>query len=230
MSSACVDFNLPGTGSICMKKKPLPKNPYKKKHHQVLLSYFQGMRTTIWIGASNKTCSWMLMVHLLSVTFLSPHAPRHCPAKRKRMELAGVCGKNSLGKARLRFEREWNTANKKTVHSTFDINIIIYLGCCPLPVTVTTRIITFLVGDPYKPSFATVTGRGDNPRYQYHYHVFIPFIHELSVPAFLYCTIFTYSHRREQTTKTDGESVATTYGTNLTPPPHTFWCRYPLVN
>ena len=28
---------------------------------------------------------------------------------------------------------------------------------------VTTRFITFLVGDPYKPSFATVTGRGDNP-------------------------------------------------------------------
>ena len=27
------------------------------------------------------------------------------------------------------------------------------------------RVITFLVGDPYKPSFATVTGRGDNPRY-----------------------------------------------------------------
>ena len=37
------------------------------------------------------------------------------------------------------------------------------LGVAPLPVTVTTRIITFLVGDPYKPSFATVTGRGDNP-------------------------------------------------------------------
>ena len=29
-----------------------------------------------------------------------------------------------------------------------------------LPVTVTTRIITFLVGNPYEPSFATVTGRG----------------------------------------------------------------------
>ena len=27
------------------------------------------------------------------------------------------------------------------------------------------RIILFLVGDQYKPSFATVTGRGDNPRY-----------------------------------------------------------------
>ena len=25
----------------------------------------------------------------------------------------------------------------------------------------------FLVGDPYKPSFATVTGRGDNPRYPF---------------------------------------------------------------
>ena len=35
----------------------------------------------------------------------------------------------------------------------------------PLPVTVTTRIITFLVGDPYKPSFATVTGRGVDPTY-----------------------------------------------------------------
>ena len=31
--------------------------------------------------------------------------------------------------------------------------------------TVTTRITTFLVGDPYKPSFATVAGRGDNPIY-----------------------------------------------------------------
>ena len=41
----------------------------------------------------------------------------------------------------------------------------IYIGLSPLPVTVTTRIITFLVGDPYKPSFATVTGRGDNPTY-----------------------------------------------------------------
>ena len=40
-----------------------------------------------------------------------------------------------------------------------------HLGLSPLPVTVTTRIITFLVGDPYKPSFATVTGRGDNPSF-----------------------------------------------------------------
>ena len=39
------------------------------------------------------------------------------------------------------------------------------LGCPPRPVTVTTRIITRVVGNPFKSSFATVTGRGDNPTY-----------------------------------------------------------------
>ena len=38
-----------------------------------------------------------------------------------------------------------------------------YLGCSPLTVTVTTRSIVCLVGDPHKPSFATVTGRGPPP-------------------------------------------------------------------
>ena len=35
----------------------------------------------------------------------------------------------------------------------------------PLPATVSTRIITFLVGDSYKPLFTTVTGMGPHPRY-----------------------------------------------------------------
>ena len=39
------------------------------------------------------------------------------------------------------------------------------LGYGPFPVTVITRIITFLVGNPYKPLFATVTGKGPHPRY-----------------------------------------------------------------
>ena len=43
--------------------------------------------------------------------------------------------------------------------------IPVYIGCGPLTVTVTTRIITFLAGDSYKPSFATVTGRGPYPMY-----------------------------------------------------------------
>ena len=48
-------------------------------------------------------------------------------------------------------------------------NIYIYIGYCPLPLTVTTRSIIFVIGDSYKPSFATVTGRGHHPIYIYIY-------------------------------------------------------------
>ena len=41
----------------------------------------------------------------------------------------------------------------------------IWFGWSPCPVTATTRTVIFLVGDPYKPSFATVVRRGDNPIY-----------------------------------------------------------------
>ena len=41
----------------------------------------------------------------------------------------------------------------------FKQNMIV-VGYGPLTVTVTTRIITFFVGDPYKLSFTTVTVRG----------------------------------------------------------------------
>ena len=46
---------------------------------------------------------------------------------------------------------------------------------CPFPVTVTTGIIPFVVGNPCKPLFATVTGKGPHPRY-------IIFISKLSFP------------------------------------------------
>ncbi len=42
---------------------------------------------------------------------------------------------------------------------------LVYFRSTPHPVTVTTRIITFLVGNPYKPLFVTVTGWGVDPRY-----------------------------------------------------------------
>ena len=58
--------------------------------------------------------------------------------------------------------------HQQYVYIIFTYNYYIYLGCCPLPVTVTTRIVAFLVGDSYKPSFPTVTGRGDNPIYIHH--------------------------------------------------------------
>ena len=40
----------------------------------------------------------------------------------------------------------------------------INLGTTPHPVTVTTRTITFLIGNPFKPSFVTVTGWGVHRR------------------------------------------------------------------
>ena len=41
------------------------------------------------------------------------------------------------------------------------------LGCTPSQDASHHQVdIIFLVGDPYKPSFATVTGRGDNPNYR----------------------------------------------------------------
>ena len=46
------------------------------------------------------------------------------------------------------------------------IIFLVIFWVIPLPrIPVTTRIIPFLVGNPYKPSFATVTGKGDNPSY-----------------------------------------------------------------
>ena len=46
------------------------------------------------------------------------------------------------------------------------------IACGPLPVTVTARIITISVGDPYEPSFTTVTGRGPHPTDEcFHYNV-----------------------------------------------------------
>ena len=41
----------------------------------------------------------------------------------------------------------------------------VYFRTTPHPVTVTTRIISFLVGNPYKPSFVAVTGWGVDQRY-----------------------------------------------------------------
>ena len=46
--------------------------------------------------------------------------------------------------------------------------LFIYLGLSPLPVRVTTRIITFLVGNPYKPSFPLLLG-GGTTQYIPHY-------------------------------------------------------------
>ncbi len=53
--------------------------------------------------------------------------------------------------------------------ATWKVQVWYMIWYTPHPVTVTTRIITFLVGNPYKPSFATVTGWGVDPRYMIWY-------------------------------------------------------------
>ena len=45
------------------------------------------------------------------------------------------------------------------------ILIMVYFGLSPFPVIVTTRTISCLVGDSYKLSFATISGKGENPRF-----------------------------------------------------------------
>ena len=60
-----------------------------------------------------------------------------------------------------------------------------FVGLSPHPVTVTTRIITCLIGNPYKPSFVTVTGWGVDPSHLY--VVFIgpePFLNFGKLPFF----------------------------------------------
>ena len=54
---------------------------------------------------------------------------------------------------------------KVSTGSSGDPSASIYLRSTPHPVTVTTRIITFLVGNPHKPLFVTVTGWGLDPKY-----------------------------------------------------------------
>ena len=51
------------------------------------------------------------------------------------------------------------TANKR--QATLEISL--YIGSSLLFVTVNTRTITCLIRDSFKPSFATITGNGDNP-------------------------------------------------------------------
>ena len=59
------------------------------------------------------------------------------------------------------------------------LHLYVYFRSTPHPVTVTTRIITYLVGNPYKPSFATVTGWGVDPMYIYIYTQNTCFCHVL---------------------------------------------------
>ena len=62
--------------------------------------------------------------------------------------------------------QNWNQSNQeKGFNVTFFGYTFFFVMVYPGAVTVTTRIIAFLVGNPYKPLFATVTGRGVVPSF-----------------------------------------------------------------
>ena len=65
---------------------------------------------------------------------------------------------------------QWQKFEGQKLNIYLYIFFFIYVGSTTHPVTVTTRIITFLVGNPYKPSFVTVTGRGVD---QIHVYIYI---------------------------------------------------------
>ena len=63
----------------------------------------------------------------------------------------------------------------------------VYIRCGPLPVTVTTRIITFLVEESYTSLFATVTGRGPHPKYINNIIIYIYMQHAGQVDLPIWC-------------------------------------------
>ena len=59
--------------------------------------------------------------------------------------------------------REYSFGVRRIDLRCFETKTLLTFGLSPFPAIVTTRIISCLVGDSYKPLFATITGKGDNP-------------------------------------------------------------------
>ena len=70
-----------------------------------------------------------------------------------------------IGGKVLSFETRWGSYTVMTCMTLVPPITYLYVELSSCPLTVTTRNSRFLVGDPYKPSFVTVTGRGVNPTY-----------------------------------------------------------------
>ena len=102
--------------------------------------------------------SWFMKKSNRITRLASKHLPRE--------EVSWLDPKNIPSKHRENLRRyDWKPRVRKGSFFIPHPKKNIYLRSTPHPVTVTTRIITFLVGNPYKPSFATVTGWGVDPIY-----------------------------------------------------------------
>ena len=153
------------------------KQPRKVQQHKppnVLVSQkaclpFPSLFFEVWTLKNSRSC---VNISTFSTDFCAkllwkneePLANAHCLFKSSE----------SRRRSRLKKQiRTWSPAGSPKLieqwkkHAPWLLRIYrgLYFGYGPFPATVTTRIITCLVGNPYKPLFATVTGKGPHPNY-----------------------------------------------------------------
>ena len=117
-----------------------------------ILSLWDGLQRFSYGCKSQGYSRWF------KITFWSPSWRSRLNlwnGRNKSQRLASVCNPNQCLQSRrttiLKTPPKW---------APISSNVGLYFGYGPFPVTVTIRIITFLVGNPYKykPLFATLTG------------------------------------------------------------------------
>ena len=98
--------------------------------------------------------------------------PQACTISEKEILISACCFKSKENRFSLEFGyTSKECSSKKILQDTSNIpywnsnGILKASSGWKVYLPVTTRTIIFLVGDPYKPSFVTVTGRGPHPRY-----------------------------------------------------------------
>ena len=133
-------YTLPETNSLPLKNKP----GQKKRNLHLPTIDFQGRAASFREGKSQVSVK-ITSHHILKLKWPNLVAPADCHQPLHKEQNAKPF-ENSMP------PNFWDRSIGSTTH----------------PVRVTTRIVTFLVGDPYKPSFANVTGCGVDPTNPYH--------------------------------------------------------------
>ena len=168
-------------GSWPLNDPILPKKTQAPARRAVRRRYTSRERPNIIMTTTTSRMShpFILRVKLLGLSFLGDIRIHSIYAKQKPGENFRRKQKRRLLRGCLRDEsilgwlsrgRCWNFIRLLSRIIIHPIEFGLLFGYGPLTVTVTTWIITFLGGNPYKPSFATVTVRGPHPKY---YHVYL---------------------------------------------------------
>ena len=120
---------------------------------QILLSH----RYILYIISTNKSKNTIYICIYIYVCIF----PKWCSYKQYRILIESqlqAAPKTAIEKTVQLWK--WHIVNRGVWSIAAAAFLPILLGWSPFPVIVTTRIITFLVGNPYKPSFPLLLGRG----------------------------------------------------------------------